>query len=158
MLTLKPNPQLTVFQYCRIVGTANQCYYAGGPAVLTARMLRFMVDRTHHFYPDDCLNPDSPFGAKNESPAKELSDKENNISFRFYPNPAREQVSIDALLPEGESARLDVSDVKGSHIASYEIENGSRTLDVRNWAPGIYHCRILAQNGKQFATKIVVLK
>jgi len=79
--------------------------------------------------------------------AKTSTEDESAIWVRHYPNPFRDEVSLEFSLDAEAEARITVSDVNGriiSQLPVTQINRGIQTLNIstKNWIPGIYFYQI----------------
>jgi hypothetical protein len=65
------------------------------------------------------------------------------LALTVSPNPARQLLTLDLADVASPSAEVIVVDAQGREVARRELAAGSNwRLDVRAWAPGVYHARI----------------
>lgn len=69
-------------------------------------------------------------------PAVGLSESAGEGGFRLFPNPAINEVWIEA--PGMPAEIISITDSSGRTIARLELENGKGRLDVSNWPAGSY--------------------
>lgn len=65
-----------------------------------------------------------------------------------YPNPATTSLNIKIILPEVAGVQVKVYDMKGGLVKTVTgpaLQNHSLTLDVSNWAEGVYNVTITSQ-------------
>jgi len=82
----------------------------------------------------------------------------NHISYRLYPNPANEIMTLDVEnLPE-EEGRVVIYDSFGKQIMSKTIQRGmSYELDLTGFGPGIYHAKVISERSDK-VQRLVLLK
>ena len=96
-----------------------------------------------------------------------LSDEIENaesVSFKVWPNPAKDFAQISFELKETEQVRLEIYSLDGKLIQS--IFNGNamgkipyqRKIDLSNLAAGNYNCRLLTENGNSMNTTLTVVR
>lgn len=98
------------------------------------------------------------------TPSEPLVELVNNgeLAASFYPNPASDMVSLKLSLAEALVVSVSVSDLVGRHratILSGFMEAGSyeQTIDVSDWAPGVYLVR-LQVGPRSYSRHIVVAR
>lgn len=79
--------------------------------------------------------------------AKTSIEDKSAIWVRHYPNPFRDEVSLEFSLDTNAEARITISDVNGrviSQLPVTQINRGTQTLNIstRNWVSGIYFYQI----------------
>jgi len=85
---------------------------------------------------------------------------DDNVAFSAYPNPASSNLTINySIEGDNDNARVDVYDVLGQVINSFEITDrkGQLTLNVENMNSGIYFYAIKV-NEKTIRTERVIVK
>jgi endonuclease I len=75
----------------------------------------------------------------------------------IYPNPASEAITIDLNGISSDKAVITISDISGKIIHDKDYSGTSATIDVKNYASGLYIITIRAEN-KTYRTKFVVSK
>ena len=75
-------------------------------------------------------------------------DEYNNYTdkVKIYPNPAKENITIDAQISEADNVQVD--DVSGKLIGVYKIRNYSTNINTGAFSEGIYFYRIRDKNNK----------
>jgi len=66
-----------------------------------------------------------------------------------FPNPVSSENKIIIETTEEESyvkASLQIVDAHGQKIRSYDIENGTKEIDIDAWSPGVYYCIIRSRD------------
>lgn len=78
-------------------------------------------------------------------------DENNEGIFAVYPNPASNTLTIT-----GESLRqIEITDMLGQRVATYEAEGPQATIDISPLFTGIYFVGITDENGKRCVKKVV---
>ncbi|MEL6634203.1 MAG: PKD domain-containing protein [Bacteroidota bacterium] len=95
------------------------------------------------------------------SPVRILEwDASQQIRARFFPNPARDQVTVRYYLPEETAASLRIVNQIGQVVFSRELssETGENRLDIdtRSWARGFYSVQLTHQESR--ISEVLVLK
>ncbi len=73
-----------------------------------------------------------------------------NATFKLYPNPAREYITIEYNMDIGTAgAVIEIVDIQGKHIEAFRLHGtrGVKVIDLRVWYTGTYIIR-LSVNGK----------
>ena len=65
----------------------------------------------------------------------------NNASFSVYPNPADNLLFIE-IPSASERTTLEIYTIKGEVILTKKVDAGIKTLDIHDWAPGIYLVKV----------------
>lgn len=121
---------------------ADQCRFAGGIGVVLARAAIEKID-----YNDQAMCPG--YGERSSTAA--------TLNAKFSPNPSSDFCTITFDLPT--SANLFVSDLQGSIIKILDIkESFSYILDTGDLANGLYMISVLDSHGRQFVSKMAVLR
>ena len=83
-------------------------------------------------------------------------DKQQQIKFAMYPNPAKTDLNI--VLPSNlENAQVEVYDILGKIVLKQRLQASFNTLDVTNIKAGIYLIKVLG-DGNTFGVKQFVKK
>ena len=73
--------------------------------------------------------------------------------FRIYPNPAKDIITIENT--NGADGTVTISDIAGYTLSEVVIRGNNNSLNISNWAPGIYFLSIQQKNGYKCVQKIV---
>ncbi|MFN3554694.1 MAG: choice-of-anchor J domain-containing protein [Bacteroidales bacterium] len=74
-------------------------------------------------------------------------------SVRVYPNPAVNQISVEA---EVELRRIEMLSLTGQSVLVQNFNNRLGVLDISSLPPGVYLLRVISADGKAYITKVVV--
>ena len=74
-----------------------------------------------------------------------IEDINQGSAFVIYPNPASDKLSIKGNLPD---AQLEIIDVAGRRLQQQRLNADQTTIDIGNWAPGMYYIRVIQKDGK----------
>jgi len=134
---------------------AAQCAGEGGEAVYTARSLWAMhtKDLSPQDYNDECIPATEAFLSRPTTPAALTSGDVLSL----YPNPASGMTL--ATLPEDHGyLTLRISDLTGSIVRTYAVEEGQRQLhlDLTGLLPGLYFVSPEGKAGK--AVKLIITR
>lgn len=80
----------------------------------------------------------------------------NTKFFSLYPNPSSGIVNIDLDLIKGDQAQLVVLDLSGKVVEIKDINTSFQTLDVSNYASGVYLIKITSSFGLSQISKLIV--
>jgi Secretion system C-terminal sorting domain len=150
-----------------LIPIAQQCYHAGGQAVIQARILLmgykfWTIDQTLGL--DDCMpsnkNGNSiPIGTMPEYD----EDAENQLdqlvedaaiqTIRMYPNPTDGLLYLEGENLRWNELRVQVLDAQGRNALQTRPDNGF--VDLRSLAAGIYLVNISGPNGVLLTQKVV---
>lgn len=82
-----------------------------------------------------------------------INDVNNNNSFEVYPNPAHETVNVSTTM---DIQKVEIMNYLGQVIFSQNTTNNNFTLNVANYADGVYFIRISGNDG--IATQKLIKK
>ena len=82
-----------------------------------------------------------------------INDVENNSTFEVYPNPVHETVNVSTTM---DVQKVEVLNYLGQVIFSQNITNNNFSLNVANYADGVYFIRISGNDG--IATQKLIKK
>lgn len=82
-----------------------------------------------------------------------INNVENNLSFEVYPNPAHETVNVSTTM---DVQKVEVLNYLGQVIFSQNTTNNNFTLNVANYADGVYFIRLSGNDG--IATQKLIKK
>lgn len=90
--------------------------------------------------------------------AQSLADREKGkASFKLYPNPAQERVTIRyEELPE--EANVQLLDLNGRVVRSYQVSKGSSALSLKGLEQGLYIVRSLDGNGRSIGHEKLMVR
>jgi len=80
-----------------------------------------------------------------------------NEKFRIYPNPAKQQVTIETSGLNGET-KITISDMSGKLIQTYQLKNSAQTkvsIDISSFEKGSYIVNLYSDN-KKYSQKLIV--
>ena len=69
----------------------------------------------------------------------------------IFPNPANDYVNI-----EGNITYYQIFDIIGNVIATNDMSENVKTINVSDYTPGIYFVRCMTQNGGIITKKIII--
>ncbi len=77
---------------------------------------------------------------------------------QHYPNPAREFTQMELQLPTGPNAQIELYNLTGGLVKSYEVTSGKSTfkMNVSDLRPGVYFYTV-RQDGKALVTRRLVI-
>ena len=91
----------------------------------------------------------SPFAVFDRNTATAIKNVTANATFSIYPNPANNQLQI-SVLETGTTQSIKVYDMLGNQILSLPVENALTTLDISNFASGVYFVSLNNNTTKKF--------
>lgn len=128
----------------------SQCYYEGGDAVLQARALYGALLQPLDL--DDTLICTG--GGEERSQVK--NRKTSDFSVKVVPNPAKDQFSIQASgVTENTWLHIQIADLNGKILKDTRIHNGE--VLAYAFAPGLYICRVSAEDTPVQIVKFIVI-
>lgn len=78
--------------------------------------------------------------------------------FQAYPNPAQHSVTFKSVLENQKSTTIHVVDMQGKQVSTFSFSGNEKTIEVSEWADGVYFYHVI-QNGKKLkSAKILVQK
>jgi hypothetical protein len=138
---------------------ASQCPYTGGTAVYVARALQASI-RKDTFYNDteNCFAQGVNYRTIKPKKDKEITKLENVI--KLYPNPANDFVVCSFTNSFETVVVLEIIDALGRNVQEVQIQKGSNKtiIPTIGLVSGIYHCRIIGENGVLHTSKLVITK
>ena len=84
-----------------------------------------------------------------------INELQNDGYFNIYPNPANGAFTLD--LGENAAQKVEVSDLTGRIIASFEQVSGKVRVDLTLVGAGVYYCRVITED-KEYICKIANIK
>ncbi|MES2516005.1 MAG: T9SS type A sorting domain-containing protein [Bacteroidota bacterium] len=107
----------------------------------------------HHytyFYIDDVsLYACNPIGVV------ELDDKHK---FKIYPNPAKEQLTIEADIKRSDQTVINIYNIMGEIVLSEKISSGETAVNTSTLKNGTYLYRIIIDGNIAKADKLIIIK
>jgi len=84
-----------------------------------------------------------------------INTSSNQASFNVYPNPARDEIVIEASFSElYNDTKFAIYNTSGSSVVPYNLLDERKTIDITNLPNGLYFLEIISPYGK-FSKKIV---
>lgn len=147
-------------QFDIIKDIAGQCPLEGGRSVYKARSLYSLIDETMS-YEDACAQVSARSMQNTETEnAEELRNKAAvNTSFKVYPNPAKDVLTIDYRLKS--DGYIVLYDLYGKEVRrkALSASNYSINIPINNIQSGLYLLRIHADDSDDnFIEKILITK
>jgi len=84
-----------------------------------------------------------------------VNELQNDGYFNIYPNPANGAFTLD--LGTNAAQKVEVSDLTGRIIASFEQVSGKVRVDLTSAGAGVYYCRVITED-KEYICKIANIK
>jgi hypothetical protein len=87
----------------------------------------------------------------------ELNDA---YKIKVYPNPANENVTFIAYLPEKQNGSIEIYNMMGSEIAGYVLKQGDNKLNIPtvSFNEGIYLYKVIVDGKLKQSDKLVIIK
>ncbi|MDD5569667.1 MAG: S8 family serine peptidase [Bacteroidales bacterium] len=156
---------LTTQQLSDLLDVANQCPYQYGKVVNEARAMLTLLDSSRVFM-NDCERgtpmENKSRGGNNENNNKKLNvnEKSTNNKFKMFPNPAKDNITLEYALSAMQNGRIEFYDIIGNKIASYTINNKASSMQISTteFQAGIYTCKIVIDNSIVRIEKLVIIK
>lgn len=76
----------------------------------------------------------------------------DELSFRFFPNPATSQLQIRS----NQNGNLIMRDISGRAVLSRYLQNGAQNIALSNLAPGIFFLEFTSENGAVKSDRLVI--
>ena len=130
---------------------ANQCPLSGGDAVFKARSAYHLIDPLVAFDDDALCEQAQPLTIPTE---------EEPLSFKLYPNPAKDIVVVQFSEALENNAEIILVDVQGKVIMQIKTEIGQQSLllDTSTLSPGLYFCEIKGSEAMNRTEKLVIIR
>ena len=146
--------ELSPNQIQKLREIAPLCYQDAGTAIFKARTMLSSVDTTDYWnycYPSLSTLP------------KEVQDTNVQItegSFRVYPNPANEYLTIEYNLLEFENGQIVIKNAIGTLVRKFALPSGSKktTLLFDSINNGVYSCIFKVNGVVVESTNVVILR
>ncbi len=89
-----------------------------------------------------------------------ISSITDNYSLTAFPNPAKDKVTINYTVDNNNDNTIQIYSINGKVIYQEKLssEKHTLTLDVSNWASGIYMYSIISENRNRIAKKLIISK
>ncbi len=102
----------------------------------------------------DFTTQESTFGFNNNQVG--TSDIIEELSINLYPNPVSKQLEVSLSDIANDTYQVNIYNVVGSQISTFEISNTSFNIDVTNYSNGLYLLQLLDKNEKFIVRKFIV--
>jgi hypothetical protein len=138
--------------YNTLFAIAQQCPYAGGPAVFIARGLLRVVNDSLEYYDDVVCLQAGYYRTSNSTNSKEQKIK-------LQPNPTKDKLEVYAMQANEMPCPVEIFNSIGEMIYAGMSEMGVllKTIDVSSFSPGLYSLRVKL-DGKFYIEKLVIIK
>ena len=77
-------------------------------------------------------------------------------SVKFYPNPARNSLSID-LAGDNEHYLLDFFDKSGRKLDTFELNSSRNQIELSKYENGVYYVQLSNNNQFQIVERIIIM-
>jgi hypothetical protein len=131
---------------------AQQCPYAGGPAVFIARGLLRVVNDSLEYYDDVVCLQAGYYRTINSTNGK-------GQKIKLQPNPTKDKLEVYAMRANEVPYPIEIYNSIGEMIYTGMSEMGIllKTIDVSSYSPGLYSLRVKL-DGKFYIEKLVIIK
>ncbi len=103
-----------------------------------------------YFYIDDVsLYACNPIG---------IIERDDNHKFKIYPNPAKEQLTIESDLKRSDQAVITIYNIMGEIVLSEKLIVGKTAINTTNLNNGTYLYRIIIDGNIAKADKLIIIK
>jgi len=116
---------------------ANECPYLGGQAVYEARSLLNLFLNSDIHYGDSCTSPTTDRSVQLPEHAYQPF-----VNAKVYPNPASTTVTIETIVPKGQSGRITFYSMLGDNVLSKDLKNNLTSCDISQLKDGMYFYKI----------------
>jgi PKD repeat protein len=133
---------------------AQQCPYQYGKAVYQARMLLGFVDTAQYCNECEIIFPPS------DNKRLIIGNKDNNDIVKLYPNPAKNEITIEFNYLIEENILFELYDVLGNKVMCRQLlrNNNKVNVSTKNLNQGIYFYKIILNNNIIASDKLVIIK
>ncbi|MBK7183362.1 MAG: T9SS type A sorting domain-containing protein, partial [Bacteroidetes bacterium] len=141
-----------------LMDIAAQCPLQGGNAVYQARNLLAAIYNELIDFEDNCEETQKHFVANNET---ESITQHFSKAVKLYPNPNNGNMMLDYSLNETEVGKLNIYDVSGRLIDSYNLlsgENKQLNINKTDLENGIYFYEVIINDKLQASDKLIIIK
>lgn len=107
--------------------------------------------------PDSTYIDDITIIADIPASVEENTLAETDITFRVYPNPAKENVVMNYTLPLGKTAILSIYDAKGSLTDKVNLKEERYTWNTNGFSPGVYFLSLETGSKKSSIRKVLLI-
>lgn len=144
----------TPTQQSDLLNIASQCSLLGGKAVFYARAMYSLISDSTFNDRDICLQNGV------EKHAQTTNSTTNEHNFRFYPNPAHDQITLLWENSEDADCSLTLMNVLGKVLGTnhFSLLQNSYQVDLTNFASGVYLIQIINHSKKTNLGKIVITR
>ena len=82
------------------------------------------------------------------------------IKGSIYPNPAKDEATLDYLIADGSTATLEIYSIVGNKVVSFTLESGSEyhKFSIKSLEGGIYVYRVIVNNEIKDTNKFIIIK
>ncbi len=134
---------------------AQACPLEAGPAVLSARALIYRY--TGKRYHNACEGYVTPKKAQNHLKSFEEPDTEND-RIEVYPNPAKNELTVEVVLKLGDFAEFEVYDIQGKLLLVKTLHKNNNNLSLEDLSKGIYIYRIKDSKSSLLKTDKLIIQ
>ncbi len=89
------------------------------------------------------------------NPSVESRSLSSNIKYSIYPNPSNDLLNIELLNNTSENTIIRLTDLDGKLMFESQIRNNSLSIDVSNFASGVYFLLVLENNKESHVQRVV---
>ncbi len=139
-----------------LLSIASLCPYQGGTAVYQARVLVSEFDTTS-FDDSDCMI-DVSYRVQGHDDKFDNKFTSSSTAFKLYPNPAKDELTIQFDQDSEVPVRIDLINNIGSLIKSVDCREDKCEIDLHAVPNGIYFLRFGSDDENQVVEKLIIAK
>ena len=142
-----------IANYALLLSIANQCPYAGGPAVERARTFVALVNDSILYNDENVCLQSGIYKIISE-------DLNNQTSLKIHPNPASTLIDISLIGAIGGICKIEMLDATGKNIMSTNMtcmEKNTR-LDISRLTHGMYVVKVSLHNRSFLTQKFAIIR
>src|SRR5690554_2984911 len=134
---------------------AQACPYEAGPAVDRSRAILYYY--TGKRYHNACEGYTSPI--KTQKRLKSVVEAEGGIDhIVVYPNPTKDQLTIDIQLEKEQTATFKVFNLNGQLLLKETLMKNKSKISMKGLAAGVYLYRIINEKGDILKTDKLIIQ
>ncbi len=147
--------QYLIDNFSAILSVAQQCPYAGGNAVIRARVWISMINDSIEYNDNTICLQSGIYRMANDT-----AEKINYSDIKIIPNPAIDKVTVELTGINDGICKVQIRNVLNETVyeSEFNCSDKSHLIHINNLSGGVYSVNVNAANKKSLISKLIIVK
>ncbi|MCO5288439.1 MAG: T9SS type A sorting domain-containing protein [Bacteroidetes bacterium] len=147
--------QYLIDNFSAILSVAQQCPYAGGNAVIRARVWISMINDSIEYNDNTICLQSGIYRMANDT-----TGKINYSDIKIIPNPASDKVTVELTGINDGICKVQIRNVLNETVyeSEFNCSDKSHLIHINNLSGGVYSITVNAANKKSLISKLIIVK